>query len=456
MERMEEYKALLAELEETPPALEHTVQRARARRRRRRWGRGLGIPAGSAAAVFAAFVLLVNLSTPFALACGRVPVLRDLAAAVSFSPSLSAAVEHDYVQYVGQSQTANGFTMTLEYLFPDQGQLLFFATVTGPREVESVMVSPTFTDGEGKALEGYSITCLSFAPGELSNAFALIPNRAEEPVLPGVLQVECQVDARIPFQDSGADQTADAVFTFRFPLDGTLLEQRERVEVDRWVDLDGNRIRIDALEIYPTHARLTLTQDPDNPEQLQSIRFYLEDERGRRYESGSSGTGILSLGSSYWCESPFFSEPQSLTLHVTQAVWLEKGREYVTIDLDSGRALSPLPEGISVSVHRTETGQVGLAFIAPEPPGSTEEHMVAYQVATMEYKTPQGEVRSVDGVSHTHAGRLWYGTEDETALPEDCFVEEYVLENYPWNTVDWGLHFTRRTAFDTPAAFPVK
>ena len=42
------------------------------------------------AAVFAAFVLLVNLSTPFALACGKVPVLKELAAAVAFLASEEA------------------------------------------------------------------------------------------------------------------------------------------------------------------------------------------------------------------------------------------------------------------------------------------------------------------------------------------------------------------------------
>ena len=452
MNRMEEYRRLLTELEATPPALEYTLQRAKARRRHGLWKKGLGIPAGSLAAVFAAFVLLVNVSTPFALACSNVPFLKDLTAAVAFSPSLKAAVEHDFVQYIEQTQTQNGITMTLEYLFPDQGQLLFFATVTGPREVESVMVRPAFTDGEGRELGGYSITCLSFEPGELSNAFALIPNSAEKPELPEVLQVTCEVDARIPFRDSGEDGSPDAVFTFRFALDGALLEQRERVEVGRWVELDGNRVRIDDLEIYPTHARLTLTEDPDNPEELQSIRFYLEDEAGRRYESGSSGTGILSLGGSYWCESPFFAQPKTLTLHVTQAIWLEKGREYVTIDLETGEALGPLPEGISVSVHRTDSGQVGLAFIAPEPPESTEEHMVAYQVGTMEYRTPQGEVCSVNGVSHTHTDRLW----GETPVPEGYFVEEYVLEDYPWDTVDWGLYFTRRTAFDIPVSLTVQ
>ena len=37
MNRMDEYKALLSKLEQTPPALEYTIPRARARRRRRQW-----------------------------------------------------------------------------------------------------------------------------------------------------------------------------------------------------------------------------------------------------------------------------------------------------------------------------------------------------------------------------------------------------------------------------------
>ena len=43
-----------------------------------------------------------------------VTVLRELAQAVAWSPSLSAAVENDYVQPIGQSQTVNGVTATVE------------------------------------------------------------------------------------------------------------------------------------------------------------------------------------------------------------------------------------------------------------------------------------------------------------------------------------------------------
>ena len=92
MNRNEEYKALLQELEPVPTALDGTAERALRRRRRDRRLRIFGVPAGSLAACFIAFVLLVNLFPPFARACGNVPVLRALAQAVAWSPSLSAAV----------------------------------------------------------------------------------------------------------------------------------------------------------------------------------------------------------------------------------------------------------------------------------------------------------------------------------------------------------------------------
>ena len=130
MNRNEEYHALLVELEQSPKELGNTVQKAlkresASRKKRRAWA----VFCGSLAACFACFVLLVNLSVPFARACGNIPVLRELAKAVSWSPSLSAAVENEYVQPIGQSQTENGITATIEYVIVDQKQLHIFFTL---------------------------------------------------------------------------------------------------------------------------------------------------------------------------------------------------------------------------------------------------------------------------------------------------------------------------------------
>ena len=83
MNRMDEYTALLAELEQTPEALNDTVSKALDRKNAlQKKRRILRTSFGGFAACFAAVVLLVNLFPPFARACGSVPVLRELAQAV--------------------------------------------------------------------------------------------------------------------------------------------------------------------------------------------------------------------------------------------------------------------------------------------------------------------------------------------------------------------------------------
>ena len=99
MNRNEEYFALLAQLErEAPASLEDCGERARKKARSRR---GWRVSLASLGGIAAAFVLMVNLSIPFAMACARIPGLRELTAAVAFAPSLKAAVQNDFIPDIG-------------------------------------------------------------------------------------------------------------------------------------------------------------------------------------------------------------------------------------------------------------------------------------------------------------------------------------------------------------------
>ena len=60
MDRNEEYKALLRELDQTPPELEYTVTRAKARAKRSRARRWFGVPAGTLAGVLQTGVVVVG------------------------------------------------------------------------------------------------------------------------------------------------------------------------------------------------------------------------------------------------------------------------------------------------------------------------------------------------------------------------------------------------------------
>ena len=392
-----------------------------------------------------------------AIPAGRPGTPEDVAAAVAFSPSLKAAVEHDFIQYIGQSQTDNGITLHLEYLFPDRGQLQFYATVTGPEEFSSFMVHPVLTDESGQPLETYGSTSKSVHPGELSNAFTVFP--FGDAAFPETLYLTCEISghrggATEPPEPLEGDPSAPyAVVSFRLPLDTALLAQGETLEVDRWINLDGNKLHIQALELYPTHARLLLEEEPTNRESLRGLDFYLADGRGNRYAAGSSG-GTVSQGGAYWCESPYFSPDRNLTLCITGAEWLEKGKEYVTVDLETGRALTPLPVDVRVSARR-DGDNAEVAFYAPMPPEADEDHLVFRQLGTMDYRAPDGSTVAIYGVTSYHSDVLWQGTSDEIPLPEGWFIENYTIESYLWDTIDMGLHATRETCFETPVSVPL-
>ena len=110
MNRNQEYLALMEELEKNVPDLKGSVKKARNRRFRHRF---IFRPAAVLAVSFLLFVAAVNFSPAVAYACSLVPGLRELAAAVSFSRSLSDAVDNDYVQEVNLTQTRNDITVQI-------------------------------------------------------------------------------------------------------------------------------------------------------------------------------------------------------------------------------------------------------------------------------------------------------------------------------------------------------
>ena len=377
MTRNEEYQALLNELELTPPALDGTVGRALRRRRRDRRVRIFGIPAGSLAACFLGFVLLVNLFPPFARACGSVPVLRELALAVAWSPSLSAAVENEYVQPIGKSQTENGITATIEYVIVDQKQVNIFLTLKGEGYETLTAEMPEFTPEQKCAVLGADT---QQAPGTLLH-FTL--DYQDNSVPEGFTMAfgvtgETAADASAAPAEPSADRSLEdemledvpeyapdilATFTFDLAFDPTYTARGETVPVNSTFQLDGQTLTVTEAEVYPTHVRINVTGAEDNTAWLEDLDFYLENEDGERFETvtngiSASGDPDTPAMKSFRLESPWFADSKHLTLHITGADWLDKDMERIRVDLVNGTA-DRLPEGVALKeVHRRGDGTV--------------------------------------------------------------------------------------------------
>ena len=424
MNRQQEYWDLIRELDQPPAALEGSALRARARAKRRRAGRRWGISLGSAAGVCAAFVLAVNTLPTFALACGKVPVLRELAAAVAFSPSLSAAVEHDYVQYIGQSQSFEGLTLTLEYVIADAQQMVvFYRTDGGAYPYYSV--SCDLKDETGSPLQGYTVT--SGDSREELKQFEVHFSALEE--IPQKLTLEVELWGS---DHEGNEERLGHVYTFPITLDPAKTAPAVELPVGRWVEADGQWLLVDRLELTPTKTALYLADDPDNTAWLEDLDFHFTGENGAVYNAMDS-TISASGGYTYYFQSLYFVEDRSdLILHLDGAVWLDKEAGPVTVELAANTWTGQLPEEVTgLTVERVSTHSTG------------EEWAVKVRSTTS--RSPfELEFRDPEGGAHTTGG---YSMRNDREAPGN-YEFEYILEGYPWDSAQFTLSFTHAGSLD--------
>jgi len=453
MNRNAEYDALLRELEQVPDQLEDTVRRAAAKkeasqRRKRFWG----IPVGSLAACFAAFVLLVNLFPPFAQACEDVPVLGALAEAVSWSPSLSTAVENDYVQPIGKSQTINGITATIEYVIVDQKQLNIFFTLNSdeydnlnaemPRyEPEQICstIGSNWNQSPGTLLN-YT---LDYGEGNVPDSFT-ITFGVTTYVEPETLQDAPLQDYADEMLDPQEEEDPDilAEFTFTLEFDPQFTAKGEIVPVNRTLDMDGQSLTVTEVEIYPTHVRVNVADEPDNTAWLKGLEFYLENEAGERFEPISNG--ISANGDpdspayvSFRLESPYFADSKHLTLYVTGATWLDKDMERVRVDLVN-RTAEKLPEGVTFQSAEKRDGGWFLIFQAEQRRENYYHQiwdMIFYDEAGNQYEIQR---RATDPLGDGH------------------FEETLPLAEYQEDVVWLQPCYSRITPEITPITIPIK
>lgn len=473
MNRREECSDILTET--PPPALEYSVRRARSRYKRSKVGKWCGIPVASLAGVAAAFILLVNTSIPFARACGGVPILKELAATVAFSPSLKAAVENDYVQPMGDSQTVNGVTMTVEYVIVDQKQVNIFFSLKSEAYPGLLYGDPDFLTAEGKRFEATSYgggvpqkgelncTTMDFIDGDVPGGLEFI-YKVQKPTG----DANGMATAPAPYA-SLDDETPEydpeyiAEFSFHLAFNPAFTEAGTTYTLNAPFALDGQAFTAESVEVYPSHVRLNVTPEVGNAAALKSLRFYLTDEKGREYQPISNG--ITATGSaeddgmtSFRLESSYFDRAEHLIIHITGATWLDKDRAFVNVDIQNGKAIDPMPQGVRLLSAQREGKHVRVVLAAElgGEGGTAPVRTASYSVSSWTYRDPDEGEHRFDSMSHTGG---WHATDERPGVdgvPEGCFTEEFVLRDYPWDTVELGMVFSRYTTLDAPIAVAIK
>jgi len=474
MDRLTEHNTLRGALMETPPALEYTVTRAKARHKAsKRIHHFVTIPVGGLALFMVAFVVTVNASMTFAAACGRIPLIRVLAEAVTFSPSLNAAVLNEYVQPIEQEQTKNGITVRVEHVIVDQKQLNIFYTLTS--ELYTAMaITPSITNADGDIPDGGYYIYAQTNPVTEDGALRHISVDFDNNNVPESLVFSCRVhdNGMIDFDAQSAmppdasvasvllgplhEMAPEAIAAFDFTLifDPLFTQKGETITLDKTFTIDGQTLTATTVEIYPTHLRLNLLDSESNTAWHKTLGFYIENEHGERFETIKNGITATSsvyspLLQSHRLESPFFYESEHLTLHITDVEWLCMDKERVRIDLANGTA-EALPEGITLERTMHTSAGWELTFACEE---WAENY--AHQLFMTDYTDENGNFYE-DNSFMTIKSVLSTDGAGELIEREGVFFMQFLLAGYHEATVYFSPAYLETMALEEPVAIEVK
>lgn len=433
MNRNKEFNELKQQLEHTPVELEFITQKAvRRAKKQKRWTSIWRTPVISFCSLVLLFVFLVNLFPKVAMAMSNVPYLKDLVAAVALDPSLKLAVENDYYQAIGESQTQNNVTVTVDCMILDASHISLFFRVDAPVSAGNyhfellgidglpfsagIVYDTMYETGKLEEIEVEFTERDSKIPEKIT--FHLTVNADENFTETRTVEVPV-TDGQIAsdISDQTLPQGSDYDFSFDLYPDQILAKSVRSIPLEQWITIQGQRIYLDSLNIYPTRTKLYLECDENNSAVLYNLGVYFEDENGEIYDNRSSGITAHGTPDSHdigaiYFESSYFSEAKSLTMFITDITALDKNKLYGDIDY-AERTISNLPEG--VIVDKMDLDQDTLSFTLKAP----------YQKPDYINAVISSEYYDVSG--NTYNLGSWNSGSGED---NDYFYSNYHIQNY--------------------------
>ncbi len=377
MNRNDEYIELMHELQQTPDQLEDIAMNAISHAKRsKRISLSLKIPMLSFCFITAAFIMLVNLSPTAAFAMSKIPLIKDLVNAVAFDPNLKRAVENDYYQVIGDSQTQQKVTVSVDYMILDAGHISLFFHVSAQDKTGSYNFD--LLDDKGQVLPAVYSYDTMYESDQLEEIKIDLPE--QEYHLSDKITFKIEITPRdtsrydgksgnanpsiasdTGFPDNNANSNMTKLvdsslqtlsFSFILSPDKEFSQTSNTIDINQWITVKKQRIYLEQLTIYPSQARLFLKYDLNNSAVIEDLDICFQDEQGKQYTATTNG--ISSTGSensqnisSLYYESSYFTKAKHLTLSINGISFIEKDRLYGDIHSES-KTITNLPEGVSV------------------------------------------------------------------------------------------------------------
>lgn len=389
MDRNTQMDRLIAESRRTPQHMEGMEERVKSRLRARRCRRR-AVALSSVAALIAAFVLSVSMFPRVALAVSSVPGLRGFAGLLTSDPSTKAAIDNDFVQYLGETKRAeSGAQVTLNMLIPDALQTVIYYDLTIPEGMALFSVHAFKPDDVSAREYGYSGTNTEYIFVDGQNDFTRIDGSVgvrvmsweslsmqtkwpEQYAMPGEFILRFMFvteESLVRFWSGGEDEiTYDEMqreyveFTIK-PDERRMVH--EIVEIGEIVELMGETVLIKSAMISPVTTAIHAEYTGSKLKDLIYLGAHVEAGDGQvltpitEYEYPSEA--FLESSTSMMFAGAWFDTSESLTLVIGSAK-ISGEKVYLPISYESGGSELRDLEGIRIGDMVLEDGTLTVYY----------------------------------------------------------------------------------------------
>ncbi|PPA68922.1 DUF4179 domain-containing protein [Jeotgalibacillus proteolyticus] len=289
---------------------------------------------------FTAAILLITLVTSirvspvFASQVASIPGMGKIVELINHDKGLMSAVENEYMQAIGVSETQNGITLSIDSAIYDQQGMVLFYTVKADETQSNLMAGDvSLTDGEGNELPiDFS---MSGSPGyeDIKEITVSAEYLFSEPLY------ETEFIFNADIESSASSES------FSIPFNMEVLEQMSRVyEINETIEVEGQKLFVENITIHPIRTAVKIKADPENTKKIFHFdSIQLVDEKGGTWSKTSDGiqsSGDNENGWEVYLESNYFEQFEELYLEIGEIQAVDKDHPYVVIDTENMEIVS--------------------------------------------------------------------------------------------------------------------
>ncbi|GGA60409.1 DUF4179 domain-containing protein [Ornithinibacillus halotolerans] len=341
-------KAPISELE-LDAAIMKGFLNAKEEKKVKRSGLKWGLSVAFVAIILLTFITSIRVSPAFASYVSTIPGMEKIVEMISDNKGMMTAIENEYYQEIGASMEKNGLQITIDGAIADEQGIVLFYSWDWEKKTNPNVDKVELQKASGEELDNVSSFYATYYGDSESTNQGMMEFYFQTPYDTN--------DFLLNFEVSGEE------YNIPFSLN-ELVKTKKVYDVHETVQVEGQKIDVTTVEVYPTRVLVHLEVDSDNTMLLLDFEdIRLVDETGETW--GGIANGFTASGGHtdkeriIYLQSNYFHEPEQLYLVFNRIQAIDKEEAYLVIDTEKEVILEQ-PKGNRLRNLEIDSGTLSL------------------------------------------------------------------------------------------------